>query len=261
MPPPPGCHRNPGKRLLRIARPQPRLASPAVSTRRSQAPLGISLPPAAWFALLFAGLLLTGMVVLLTFQLGELRTSRERIDSLDAKAESLANQATPLLEGAQPLVQQAGGLADRLARSSDDLRAALRLAPVLDRAARVVTDEASPVLRQLTQVDLVATLGAIRIIATDLISGDRLNRLIDDTQAMLAAVERRGLLGDAERAAVSTIRLERLQRRLLSLQRRSLAVQKDSRRVQRRSRVIQRETLKHVRSLDRKTGGTFPPPP
>jgi hypothetical protein len=45
----------------------------------------------------------------------------------------------------------------------------------------------------------------------------------------------------------------------LETQRRSLRAQRRSLRVQLATLAIQREALKHIESIDRKTGGTVPP--
>jgi chromosome segregation ATPase len=69
-----------------------------------------------------------------------------------------------------------------------------------------------------------------------------------------ALPELRGVLPRADRAASAILRLEALQAELLRVQKRTL-------RIQLRSLATQRQQLKHVRSMDEKTGGDLTPRP
>jgi hypothetical protein len=80
-----------------------------------------------------------------------------------------------------------------------------------------------------------------------------LRALLPDAAAFLDEAERRALLRRTDSAVSATLHLESLQSRSLRLQKRQLAIQSET-------LAIQREALDHIESLDRKTGGEFPPP-
>jgi hypothetical protein len=82
----------------------------------------------------------------------------------------------------------------------------------------------------------------------------------------MAEIRATNLIAKAARAAELTPELIYLQHRLLRVQKTTLLTQKASLRVQRRtfallgtSLDIQRRTLAAAESIDRKTGGRFPP--
>jgi hypothetical protein len=97
-------------------------------------------------------------------------------------------------------------------------------------------------------------LSAGGTLAAQLLDQARLIRLVGKSDAFLDEVSRRGLLARAVKSVVRLRKLLRVQRRTFSTQRETLAVQ----------RIIldvQRKALRHVRSLDQKTGGDLTPQP
>ncbi|MEA2387261.1 MAG: hypothetical protein QOG41_34 [Thermoleophilaceae bacterium] len=195
-----------------------------------------------------AVVVLLAMLSLLTWQLVVLKDSRGHIAAQDAKITRLMRGSEPVLREARPAVSDAAAL----------LHAAV---PVV-RGARPVVEA----LRSIDGARLSATIGVVGRLATELASGDRLTRTVDQTSALLTALAQDGFTDRVVRAADLIPYIARIQAETLSIQRRSLDVQDTTLATQRRalrvllrSLVIQREALRHVRSIDRKTGGQVPP--
>src|SRR5947199_9774884 len=93
----------------------------------------LSLPPAAWLGVIFAAVVLAGMLTLLILQLAVLKDSRQHIQAQDAKISKLVGESGPVLRGAEPLLRQARPL------------------------ARALRATAVPVLRDLDRSDLAGT--------------------------------------------------------------------------------------------------------
>ena len=76
-----------------------------------------SLPRLAWLLLIGSALAMLAMIVLLSFQLGELRSSNEGIQSTETKLGVVKERAEPVLENAAPLLRDARELQRPLARA------------------------------------------------------------------------------------------------------------------------------------------------
>jgi hypothetical protein len=189
----------------------------------------VTFPTVAWVAM---AAVFGAMLVLLTIQLTSIESQRRLVRDQDRKISALTRETLPLLRATRPLVSAAG-------------------------------DAIPSVRRALRAADPVGTLGAVRDLTTSLTRQDRLIRLIDASLGALSQISDRGLLERADVALrdvpVALDALRRtvtLQRDLLRVQRGTFELQVQSLDVQRQSLAVQRESLVHVRSLDRKTGGT-----
>jgi hypothetical protein len=91
-----------------------------------------------------------------------------------------------------------------------------------------------------------------------LLQGGRLVGVLDATDQMLAQVRADDLIARSAYAARVT---PRRIRRLLRVQRRTLRVQLQSREIQAQTLETLRLALAAIESIDRKTGGRFPPAP
>lgn len=208
-----------------------------------------SLPTSAWLLLIGAGVVLVAMLSLLALQLGVLTDSRRHIAAQDRKITRLMKGSEPVIDDARPVVGDIGDLVHAAA-------------PVVRGARPFVA-----ALRQLDPIGIGATLAVAGRLAGRLSEGDRLVRAVDESTALIDALGRAGFVGRTLRAADLVPYMARILRRTLEVQRTTLMVQRDTRAIQRRSlRVqlttlaIQREALRHIRSIDRKTGGQVPPP-
>jgi hypothetical protein len=206
-----------------------------------------------------AGMLAT-MIVLLAMALAVLQDSRSHIESQDAKAGALLRNARPplrtvrpLIEDARPVVARLPALFDAVGATGEDLEAAVVRLPNLVVSAETLINETVPLVENLSAADPGQTLVAARELIGALTEDDRLIDSLDEGRALAEQgrdfLDQVGNLRLPERAAKSSKRL-----RLL------LEVQRKAYQVQLQSIEIQRQTLVHARSLDRKTGGTFPPP-
>jgi hypothetical protein len=193
-----------------------------------------------------------------------------KITALYQATEPAIGEVPGLVDDAQPLLRQAVPvLAEVLAAGRDVGDVASRL-PLLAAGIQGLTNEGIPLARGLNDADLPALVSDLRAsdvpalvaslqasdipaaiasadqVLTGLTSGDRLNEALDQATALLSEVSSREL---PRRAQASARRLEEL----LEIQRRTFHTQREALRVQKRS-------LKHIRSIDRKTGGELPPP-
>lgn len=192
-----------------------------------------------------AGAVLFALVTLgvLAAQLMVLRDSNDRIHAQDRKIADLRHETEPLFDALRPLVadtaplvREATELVQPLARSADDVSRAAEQAPPLVNAVRALAGESVPLVQDLRP--LIAQLRPLLALSAS---------LLDETR-------RRELLRRADAAIDAVLHVEQLQTATLAAQRRSLRIQLDALRVQRQS-------LRHVRSVDRKTGGgTLVPP-
>jgi hypothetical protein len=209
----------------------------------------LSLPPSAWLLLLGAAVVLLAMLSLLALQLGVLKDSQRHIAATDRKVTRVMRGAQPVIDDAKPVVGSIGDLVDAVA-------------PVVRGARPLVA-----ALRRLDPVGIGASITVAGSLAERLAAGDRLVRVVDQSSALLEALGQAGFVGRTLRAAdlvpymARVLRLSLgVQRVTLETQRRTLAIQDRSLRVQLRTLAIQREALRHIRSIDRKTGGPVPPP-
>jgi hypothetical protein len=198
-----------------------------------------------------AGLLLVLLVVGIGVQIAILQDSREHIRAQDAKTAVLlakvraaepttrdvAREGVPLIQAARPLVGKVSRAIGPLARSGGSIAAATRQLPALTRTAQALAAVALPVLSDVRRADLAHAIAS--------------------TEALLAQVRDEDLVGVAARAGRDT---PRLLRRLLRIQLVTLRAQRQSLRTQLASLDVQRQSLAHIESIDRKTGGTVPPP-
>jgi hypothetical protein len=199
----------------------------------------VTFPPAAWVAMALG---VAAMVVLLVVQLTAIESQRRIVRDQDRKIATLTRAALPLLRETRPLVRDAR--------------------PVLG----AVNAALPPLGRALRRTDPLQTLTSVNDLTTALSEQDRLLRLIDAGLVTLAEVADRDLLARADRALRLTPlalgRLRRtvvLQRDLLRVQRGTSQLQSQSLAVQREQLSVARASLRHVESLDRKTGGPAPP--
>jgi hypothetical protein len=193
---------------------------------------------------------LLAMLALLAVQLGVLLDSRKHIAAQDAKINRLTHGVAPALREAGPLARDARGLVRRSGPLVEQVRTGL-----------------VPLLQQLGDGELAAVVDETAQLAREMNAGHRLVRLVDSGDALLRAVSEGDYLGRTLRAAdlapfIARILAEtlRVQRATLAVQRRTLVIQRRSARIQSRTLAIQREALVHIRSIDRKTGGSLPVP-
>lgn len=209
-------------------------------------------------------LLVVGIGVLIVI----LNDSRDHIRAQDAKTAVLlkslraatptARQVPPLISEARPVVRALGraiGPGKKSLRATAD--AANRL-PGLIRTTQELARLGVPVLSALGQVNLARVLVAGGTVADALLYRDRFAIAIDETNRLLAEVQSQNLIPLAADAARDT---PGLIRRLLRIQVKTLKTQRSSLDVQRQTLSVQREALVHIKSIDRKTGGTVPPVP
>jgi hypothetical protein len=192
---------------------------------------------------------LLAMLTLLAFQLGVLKDSQGHIAAQDRKITRLMRGSQPVIDDARPVVGDIGDLVDAAA-------------PVVRGARPLVA-----ALRQLDPVGIGTAISVTGHLAGRLSEGDRLVRAVDETTALLDALGHAGFVSRTLRAADLVPYITGILRRTLRVQLTTLEIQRDSRAIQRRSlRVqlrtlaIQQEALRHIRSIDRKTGGQVPPP-
>jgi hypothetical protein len=231
-----------------------------------------SLPPLAWTAIIGAAVLALAIVVLLAFQLAVLTDSRKHIVAQDAKiarlydaARPVVDQAEPLAREAKPLLRQAGPFVGHLRRAlgtldryGPDLGQAATAVPPLLRATEALADGALPLVRGLDAAGLPRVAASADAVLGSLLEGGRLVGVLDATGQILARVRAEDLISRSAHAARVT---PRRMRRLVRIQRRTLRVQLQSRDIQAQTLAEMRRAVAAVESIDRKTGGRFPPTP
>ena len=173
------------------------------------------------------GVLMIALLAVNNVQIGgQLRIVKQQLD-FQAKNDPLVRDLRPLAEDAR----------ESLPRAKRDARAAAALV----RATR-------PLVGDLDQVDVADVLSATGSLAQGLSARNRLVRLVDRSDRLIAEIESSRLL---RRAPEVMEELLRIQRETRDLQRQSLAIQRET-------LAIQKEALVHIRSVDRKTGGPAP---
>jgi hypothetical protein len=219
--------------------------------RREEPRREATLPPLAWTGLIVGGLLLVLLVVGIGILIVILQDSRDHIRAQDAKTavllskiraaepatSEIVHEGVPLIRAARPVVGKISRAVGPLARSGASIAVATRQLPALTRTAQALAAVALPVLSDVRQADLVHAIAS--------------------TEELLARVRDEDLVGVAARAGRQT---PRLITRLLSVQLETLRSQKQSLQTQLTTLDIQRQALAHIESIDRKTGGTVPPP-
>ena len=195
--------------------------------------------PLALVAGLVGGVLLVLLVIGIGVLIAILKDSRDHIRAQDAKTAVLlekvravtpeARQLPPLLDDVRPLVR-------RLRPVTRDLGPLVRdLTPVVGSVGHVIGP-----IAESAQAIAAATPG--------------IPRLVDAAQ-VLDQVRAYDLVRISARAGRDT---PPLIRRLLRVQLATLESQRIALRTQLQTLAIQREALVHIKSIDRKTGGTVP---
>lgn len=211
------------------------------------------LPPLAWAGIIGGVVLAVVLVALLSVQLAVLTDSREHIRAQDAKITRLlegsrpalrqagpaVRETRPLIRAAAPLAREARAALAAFRGAAPDLATAAGDVPRLMRAGETLVTVAIPVLRDLQAAALP--------------------HVLSDADSALAQIRATDLIDAAARSARLAPVLIYLQRRLLRVQKTTLQVQRDSRAIQARTLRIQRKALRHIESIDRKTGGQVPP--
>jgi hypothetical protein len=205
-----------------------------------------TLHPLTVVGLIGAGLMLVLLVVGIGMLIAILKDSRDHIRAQDAKTAVLlskleaatptARQVSPLIGEARPVVRSLGRQIGPLGEAVAATATATERLPALVRVTEAMARLAFPVLGELSRLDLT--------------------RRLDSTNRLIAEVEDQNLVPASARAARDT---PLLMRRLLRGQLATLRSQRVSLRTQLASLEIQRQTLVHIKSIDRKTGGTVPP--
>lgn len=223
-------------------------------------------PRRAAAALAVGGLLLTAVVVLLALSLRELTDSRRHIEAQDAKvsrllkatrpaldaAVPLARRTLPVIESARPVVRGLAGALPMLRSSGAALDATLDRLPALAVAGQRFLGDALPTVQELGDASLAPALDELTALVAPLNDGQRLVATLDSVRELIDETENLRL---PRRAARTSHRIGRL----LEVQRHSLRLQRRTLRVQTHALDTLLRSLKHIRSLDAKTGGTFPP--
>jgi hypothetical protein len=207
----------------------------------------LSLPRSLVLGAGFLGLLLFAMVALLTLTLVQLHDSGGHIESQDKKISAL-------FELGRPLAARADDLGGDVGPALDDARTLIERFPALSGSVQQLTATAVPLLDQVDPALIGGSLSTLTALAAPLAQDDRLVRLVDGLSAALADVSNNDLVA---RAAHSAVRI----RKLLAVQRRTRALQAQALRVQKHSLAVQKRSLRHVRSIDEKTGGQLPQAP
>src|SRR5215208_1941147 len=238
--------------------------SPAGQTR---------LPPLAWAGIFGGGLLALAIVVLLSVQLAVLRDSQEHIRAQDAKITTLFSEgraalreAGPAVRDARPALRQAGpALRDArrvlrpLGRSSADLAVAARQVAPLLRSSRSLAAATIPLVQALNESQLPRVVAGADVLLGTLLYRQRLAHLMDTSQGLIEQIEATQLIDRASHSAALAPTIVKLQRRLLKVQKATLTAQRRALDVQTQTLIVQRQALSAIESIDRKTGGRFPP--
>ncbi len=230
----------------------------------SPADSGRSLPPLAWAALIGAGLLLVVMVVLLSVQLAVLKDSRDHIVAQDAKISALTENARPALEQAEPAIRDVRPLIREARRAlreidgRDVAQAVDEVAPLL-RTGRALAAAGVPLIRELEAAGIGGFIDRADSVVGTLLYQARLARVLDGTNSLLIQLADTRLIERLATSADQAPRAVKLAKRVLRVQKATLTVQRRTLEFQLTSLGIQRRTLAATESIDRKTGGRFPP--
>lgn len=194
---------------------------------RDRRPETVSFPLRAWLVLAAFGVLMVGMLVLNNIQIGaQLAVVRQQLD---------------FQANADPLIRDGRSLATDATRRLEETRRAQRDAARLVRQTR-------PLVADLRDAEIDEVLPTVGALTEGLSTRNRLVRLVDRTDRLIAEFERTGFLQRGPQVADDT---NRIVREILRIQRDTLAVQ-------RRTLAVQEEALVRIRSIDDKTGGPAP---
>lgn len=224
-------------------------------------PRRITLTPRAAIA---AGIVAFLLLALLAAQLTFIVQQRQIVAQQRDIATRQEHRAAPVLDSTRALigspadarraVREAGGALRDLQGLLDTVRRT-QLVPVTAEVLRTVRDQG--LVRGAGRF-LQAALGRDLVGVT--------TRALSRTPELIGAVERaRSILERTYPTLRSSLRIQRdtrgLQRTAVGLQRQSLDIQRRTLDALGQTLDIARETLAHVESIDRKTGGTVPPVP
>ena len=183
------------------------------------------------------------VIFLLLGLLIEQDISRNRIESQEEIAARTEDRSRPVLEASAALIDDAHDLTPSVRATAARLRTALRSLPeALDSVQ-----------------DITVRLPHLISAGSAFLESANQTRIFAQVTDLLARVTREDLVHDGAQAARSVPTLVKLQRKLLRVQQSTYTVIVESRDTQRRLLSTQIEALRHIRSLDRKTGGSISP--
>jgi hypothetical protein len=116
-----------------------------------------------------------------------------------------------------------------------------------------------PLVRELQAAGIGSFVDGADSVVGTLLHRARLARLLDGTDVLLTQLRDTRLIERAAESADLAPRVLKLQRRLLRVQKATLTVQRRTLEAQLTGVIIQRRALAATESIDRKTGGRFPP--
>ncbi len=161
------------------------------------------------------------------------RAQREQLD----ETRRFTKEGTRLAVETRPLVQEL-----RAARIDDTTRATGRL------AVELLGADVPRLAQTIDRADLPRATTSLNQIAGELLTEQRLRRLLVRTNAVLGETQARNLIEKAARAAELAPQTNAVTLELLATQKRALAVLEEA-------LPLIREAERHAESLDRKTGG------
>ena len=197
----------------------------------------VTFPTVAWVGMIAFAVVQIG---LLTFQAVDIERQRREVAHQRRDLDRVQIALRPRL---RELDRELGPLLDDV----DPLR---------DGARR-----ADSLVRGLRETDAPSAIAAAGRLALQLTQRDRLADFVDRADRLVARAERQGTVEDVDELRRLTVELLDIQRRAYETNRSSLATQRRTEGLLRESLAIQRQTLVHIRSIDRKTGGPAPAAP
>ena len=217
----------------------------------------------------------TLMIGLLAVQVAMIEDQRSSVDRQLATAARQADALVPLVEDAQPLVEQIAGGAPQIRRLGRDTQGLLTeltpLARDLDDARAADQLRAAGALsRMLINADVGSATRATRQLAVTLLEADvpgSLRALDGFTRRVRDArfVERGARAADVTAREIPQVppllrRSVSVQEQTLAILRESLAVQRENLHVAQQTKAAADRAAASAESIDRKTGGSAPPP-
>ena len=197
----------------------------------------VTFPTVAWVSMIAFAVVQIG---LLTFQAVDIERQRREVSHQRRDLDRVQIALRPRL---RELDRELGPLLDDV----DPLR---------DGARR-----ADSLVRGLRETDAPSAIAAAGRLALQLTQRDRLADFVGRADRLVARAERQGTVEDVDELRRLTVELLGIQRRAYETNRSSLATQRRTEGLLRESLAIQRQTLVHIRSIDRKTGGPAPAAP
>ncbi len=195
-------------------------------------------------------LLLLLLVAILTtqgFQVRTLNAVNENIKTTDGDVRALSSDLQPTIEQAPPFLRRGRPF---VTSAKGDIASIADILPSIDRSVGTLTAEAVPALREIRGAGLGPNLAAIPRIETRLGGIDSDLTAVRDRIGLLAP-----LLASVDRIDAQLAALPRLETSLGA----AGADLRDLRRQLRAVREDVQEVRERIVSIDRKTGGQFPP--